>query len=145
MAVSITLMEAYLIETPLSKGMSIESLLDAIQHENITAIIAMDDSLEYGELIEAAKKDPERIQAAIQSGYSIKYVSKYGIERLLKLKFDLESGKDYEIDDNKFSHVPLEENAVSVLETMLSSNWRIVNRAESGLNVRFDIRHVAEL
>lgn len=144
MAVSITLMEAYMIETLRSKGMSPEDLVQAIQTNDIHALLAIDDSFDYTDLIETAKKDLERIQTAIMSGYTIKFVSKNGIKRLLNVKFGLESGKNYDIEGAKFSNIHLEEDAFKTFQTMLSPNWRIEGKRTTHSGITFDIRHQTE-
>lgn len=141
MAVSISLMEAYMIETLLAAGMEKTNLIHAIKNNDIDAILEMDDSFDYLAFIKDVKDNPERIEQAIQFGYTIKYISVYGIERLLKIKFDLESKKDYLIEDNKFINVKLKQEEFAAFETMLSPNWNITNQRKTDSEITFDIVH----
>ncbi len=125
MAVSITLWEAYLIETPLAKGMSSSTLLGHVKQGNSQAINSFDNTFDYSDLIEAYQKDPEKIEEAIHSGYTIKFVSINGIKRLLHLKFNLEEGKDYAMEDEKLTNILLDEKQFKVFKKILSPNWHV--------------------
>lgn len=130
-----------MIETLLAAGMEKTNLIHAIKNGDIDAIIEMDDSFDYPAFIKDVKDNPERIEQAIQFGYTIKYISVYGIERLLKIKFDLESKKDYLIEDNKFINIKLNPDEFTAFETMLSPNWNITNQRKTDSEITFDIVH----
>lgn len=141
MAVSVTLMEAYMIETLLASGMEKADLIHAIKTEDLDAILQVDDSFDYLAFIKEAKDDFERVEQAIQSGYTIKFISVYGIERLLNIKFALESGKDYSLEDHQFHGIKLKQDEFTDFETMLSPNWNITNKKTTNTKVTFDIIH----
>lgn len=141
MAASITLMEAYMIETLLAGGMEKADLIQAIKNGDIDTILDIDDSFDYLAFIKEAEENPDRIEQAIQSGYTIKYISVYGIERLLKIKFNLDSGTDYSIEDNTFLNIILKQEDFTAFETMLSPNWNISHKRAADSEVTFDVVH----
>jgi hypothetical protein len=146
MTASISLWEAYLIETLRSKGMSATTLIAYLKKEDSESLNAFDDSYDYTDLINASKKDLANIEQAITSNYTIKYVSVYGIKNLLGLKFDLYEGEDYKMDNTKFYGIQLPSEQIETLETMLTFQWRLVNRQTvEGDLIQVDIVHVAEV
>lgn len=145
MTVAITLMESYMIETLLAKGMSKSELIANIQNQDSANLNAYDDTFDYAELIAASKKEPKRIEQAIQTGYTIKYISKFGINRLLQLKFGLQEGTDYRMDDAKFFGISLNEEQFNEFTTLLSAHWHIVNQEKNAQGkYQFDILHATE-
>lgn len=141
MTASVTLMEAYMIETLLAAGMSKADLIEAVKTEDIEAILEVDDSYDYLALIHDAKEKPHQIEEAIESGYTIKFISVYGIERLLKIKFGLDSGTDYTMEENSFSNLTLKQDDFLLFEKMLSPNWVIHNKNTTDSAVTFDVIH----
>lgn len=141
MAASLTLMEAYMVETLLAAGMTKSELVHAIKTADIDAILEKDDSFDYLKFIQEVKDNPERIEQAILSGYRIKFMSVYGIERILNIKFNLESGKDYTLEEHRFLGIELSPDGFASFENMLSPNWVITNKKENDSNITFDIVH----
>ena len=125
MTVAITLMEAYLIETPLAAGMSKESLLKHLQQGEAETLNKFVGQLDYHELIEGFHEREAVITEAIQSGYTIKFVSIAGIERLLELKFNIYGGKDFEVHENMVIGIPFNNAQLTDFEKMLSPNWKV--------------------
>lgn len=126
MTAAITLMEAYLIETPISMGMDKKTLLahlDASESEKLEAFVG---EFDYKEFVQAYQEQKDRLTAAIQTGYAITFVSITGIKRLLELKFGLDGEKDFETCDDKVLHIPLNRQQLAVFEKMLSPNWRVM-------------------
>lgn len=142
MAVAITLWEAYLIETPLAKGMSASTLLGYLQKNDSQSIHSFDDTFDYADLISAYKKNPTKIEEAIQSGYTIKFVSIYGIKRLLHLKFGLGEGKDYEMKKDKLIGIPLNEEQLGIFKELLSPNWHVSSKEMGRDSYLVDVLHI---
>src|SRR5699024_5252681 len=124
MTVALTLMEAYLIETPLAKGMNKEVLLNHLQAGEADALDEFVGQFDYEDLVQAYRNKKEVITNAIQSGYKIKFVSIDGIRRLLELKFDLNAETDFKMHEDKVIGIPLKEAQFLEFENMLSSNWK---------------------
>lgn len=141
MTAAITLMEAYLIETPISKGMKPERLLKHVRAGDVAEIQAVDEKLSYEDLHAAYEADPERLTAAMTTGYTIKFVSLTGIERLARLKFGLAAGNDYTIQEDRIIGMPLSENELAALKQILSPNWHVCSEKTVGGQYQVDILH----
>lgn len=117
--------EAFMVETLLAKGMSQQTLIQHIQNEDADALNAYDQTFNYSDLIQTAQKAPEILLEAIETGYTIKFVSNFGIKRLLGLKFGFEDGIDYHMSESRFDKLTLTENQLHVFQPMLSPNWKL--------------------
>lgn len=142
---ALSLWEAYQVETLRSKGLDNDTLLQALKEKDLKALVKVDDSFDYQDLIDAADGNMETFQQAIQSGYTIKYLSIYGIKNLLKLKYDLEAGKDYEMSETQFDGLDLNKDQISEFQTLASSQWRVVEQQDDDGKPTFSIRHNADL
>lgn len=141
---ALSLWEAYQVETLRSKGLDNDTLLQALKEKDLKALVKVDDSFDYQDLIDAADGNMETFQQAIQSGYTIKYLSIYGIKNLLKLKYDLEAGKDYEMSETRFDGLDLNKDQISEFQTLASSQWRVVEQQDDDGKPTFSIRHNAD-
>lgn len=141
MITSITLMEAYLIETPQSKGMRPGKLLEHLRASNVEGLQKIDDEMAYEDLLVAYEVDPERITKAILTGYTIKFVSLYGIERLLRLKFNLVAGTDYTMHEDSIAGILLQKSELTILEEVLSPNWRVKYKKSANGRYKVDVLH----
>lgn len=144
-APALSLWEAYQVETLRSKGLDNDTLLQALKEKDLKTLTATDDSFDYQDLIDAADENTAEIQTAILSGYTIKYLSIYGIKNLLKLKYDLEAGKDYAMSDTRFDDLKLNENQFRELQTLASSQWQVIKQHDDNGKKSFAIRHHADI
>lgn len=128
MTVRISMWEAYLIETIHSKGMPNSEVLTHVKNGDSEALNSFDDTFDYGDLVEAYKKDSATIEEALLSGYKVKFVTKPGVKRLIGLKFGFEEGVDYQIIDDKFVNLRFNQDQLANFETMLSPNWQIIHK-----------------
>jgi len=143
----ISLWEAYQVETLRSKGLSDDRLIKALKEKDLDVLKATDysDAFDYQELIDAADKDMDTFEQAIRSDYRIKYLSIYGIKNLLKLKYGLEDGTDYEMTENRFDGLKLTEEQISEFQTLASTQWRLIETKDDEGNSTISIRHLMEL
>ncbi|MUK88875.1 hypothetical protein GMD78_10770 [Ornithinibacillus sp. L9] len=145
MTPAISLWESYMVETLLAKGMSSSTLISYLQNEDSKALNDFDDTFDYAELIQASNKANATIIEAIQSDYRIKYVSKFGIKKLLDLKFSLQEGTNYRMEDAKFYDIPLNEDQLETLEKMFEPHWKFINKRQTESGYLVDLLHVTEL
>lgn len=143
MTAAITLWEAYLIETPLAKGLDADRLLAYVVAGDRKELNAFDDTFDYDDLIESYKKDPETIETAIKSGYTVKFISIHGIKRLVRLKFGLIENEDYVVqNEEKLIGIPLNEEQLHMLKEFLSPQWHVdVNEEKQG-SYEVNVAHV---
>lgn len=139
MIAKVSLMVAYLIESPLAKGMERQTLLEYVQQEKAAELNDFVRRFEYNDLIEAYKENPENITSAIQSGYQVKFVTLGGVKNLLGMKFALEEEKDFEATKDSVLNIPLTKNQFAIVREMLSSNWELQTTLTDNGNFFVDI------
>ncbi|HLR54111.1 MAG TPA: hypothetical protein VK078_05230 [Pseudogracilibacillus sp.] len=125
MKATVSLMVAYLIESPLARGMERQTLLEYVQQEKTAELNDFVRRFEYKDLIEAYKENPENIASAIQFGYQVKFVTLGGVKNLLGMKFALEEEKDFKATENSVLNIPLTQDQFAIVKEMLSSNWEL--------------------
>ena len=139
---SITLWEAYLIESLRSKGMDNKSLPRFIEKSDIKALNDFDHTFDHTELI--VTNNSTSIKLAIEANYKVKFISINGIKNLMGMKFGLKEGKDFQMTETNFHDVSLSNEQMKILHTMISPLWLMVNvRSELSNNI-VDIVHSAE-
>lgn len=131
MIATVSLMEAYLIESPLAKGMERQTLLTYVHQEKTEKLNEYVGRFEYNDLIEAYNKNPQNITSAILFGYQVKFVTLGGVKNLLGMKFALEEEKDFAVEEDRVLNIPLTKEQFTVVEEMLSSNWELQSTAAS--------------
>src|SRR5690625_85261 len=101
----ITLMEAYLIETIRSHGVSNDYLLTQVEQEDISEWEELNTNFDFNGLITLRNQNPSAFEDIINEGYSIKFLTFNGLQNLLKLKFNKQSGKDFIIGEKGINHL----------------------------------------
>jgi len=131
----ITLMEAYLIETIRSHGVSNDYLLTQVEQEDISEWEELNTNFDFNGLITLRNQNPSAFEDIINEGYSIKFLTFNGLQNLLKLKFNKQSGKDFIIGEKGINHLVMTDQEMQILKQMLSSNWVITEKVENRIKV----------
>jgi hypothetical protein len=118
----ISLMDAYMIETLRSKGVTDEEL---IEQKGIEVWNRLHDSFDFHDLIRLREKDPVAFQTIIEDGYQVKFVTFNGLKNLLKLKFNRMDEIDYQTTEKGVRGLYLNMEACNQLKTLLSKNWTV--------------------
>ncbi|WP_416147273.1 hypothetical protein ACM26V_13705 [Salipaludibacillus sp. HK11] len=126
MTVAISQWDAFMIETLVSKGTSREELLEYVIKEDINTLANIDQSFDYNDLIQSVKKNETVYKIAMLEGYTIKFLTKLGVKKILSLKFNLEEGRDYQLAENNFESLILTNKQLRQLRTLLSTNWTVI-------------------
>ncbi|MFD2760275.1 hypothetical protein [Lentibacillus juripiscarius] len=121
----ISLMEAYMIETLRSNGISDDELLTQINRKDISPWKDLSTQFDFSELIKLSEQDEEAFKSIIMDGYKIKFVTFKGLQNLLKLKFNMIQEKDYTLTDKGLTGLTMNDEQLNMLRQMLSSNWSI--------------------
>ncbi|MFP7478822.1 hypothetical protein [Terribacillus saccharophilus] len=136
MTITISQAEAYQIERIAHSGLGREKTAKLIEAGEWSTI---KDSY--------PKADPEMLQtqkskltSALQEGYSISFPTFNGVRNLLHLRFGLEEGKDYAVDDKSVQGLKADEATAAVLRTMFEPLWKV--EANSG---QLSIIHISKL
>ncbi|GAF13319.1 hypothetical protein JCM19045_2559 [Bacillus sp. JCM 19045] len=135
---------AFMLETLLAKGMTEEKLLLHVENHDAEALNSFDQTFDYSDLIEATTEDPSLIKSAIESGYQVKFMSTFGIKRLLLLKYGIEDGADYTMGEARFDGLHLSETQLHEFGAMLSPNWKLFSEKKQD-NYGVTIVHATEV
>jgi len=118
-------MEAYMLETLRSNGVSNREILTQIDKKDVRLWGTLNANFDFRELITLAGKDQKAFKSIVINGYQVKFVTLKGLQRLLELKFNKKEGNDYELEDRGITGLQLDESQLSVLKQMLSKNWNV--------------------
>lgn len=124
---SITLMEAYAIETLRSNGISNEEIVKNVKEKNIEDFKAVKENMDFDALI--ALNDSANFESIINDGYKVKFLTFNGLKNLIKMKFGKFAEEDYQLEEFVISGLELSEQQQKDLENMLSANWTMENKA----------------
>ena len=83
----ITLMEAYMIETLRSNGISNMELLTQLEQGDSSSWERINPNYNYGELISLYQQDKNAFTSILAEGYQVKFITIRGLQGLLELKF----------------------------------------------------------
>lgn len=128
----ITLMEAYAIETLRSNGYSNEEITSKVRNNEIASFRSADKNMDYSTLVELDEQD--FLGNILEEGYQVKFLTINGLTNLIRMKYEKESGRDYELDDFVLSGLQLDEEERLELERLLSSNWHF-SALDNGITI----------
>lgn len=132
----ITLMDAYVIETLRSKGMSNEQLIMELEQKNLDALKNINANYDYNDLVTLYEQDKSAFTSILTDGYEVKFVTMGGLKGLLELKFDKIADRDYTLTDKGIEHLEMEEHQLHVLNQLLSRNWTIEQSPSKEISVK---------
>lgn len=121
----ISLMDAYMIEALRSNGITDEQLKSQLEKKETTQWGHVTPSFDFSALIPLFEQDPATFSRILADGYTVKFVTKKGLQNLLKFKFNKEEGQDYEAVENGVLHLNLVDGQYATLKQLLSPNWVI--------------------
>ncbi|KGR80067.1 hypothetical protein [Ureibacillus manganicus] len=135
----ISLMDAYLIETVRSNGISNDELIQKTLNKDQNAWKEILPKLNFERLVEIAE-DEELFKSIIEDGYKIKFVTMNGLKNLLKLKFQIDESKYHQIE-NGLLDLDINEDQLAGIKQFLSDNWQIheIERNQSTVKVNITV------
>ncbi|WP_445477194.1 hypothetical protein ACULLL_11630 [Lysinibacillus irui] len=131
----INLMQAYELDKLSKLDLSDEEILRALRAGDISALQEQVPNYEFSETMALYKEGEQQFLDALHGHYRIKYVTLPGIQRLLHLRFQLEEGKDYQLLETGIQHLTCDEETVTKLQQMLSTNWSLTKQADGAYSV----------
>ncbi|MEW9674603.1 hypothetical protein ABRT01_00180 [Lentibacillus sp. L22] len=136
----ITQMDAFLIETIRANGISNQELLEKVKQGNVSEWKNFNPHFDFTRLVDLYQQDTEALSCILNDGYTLKFVTIKGIQRLLRLKFGMEADKDYRHTENGLSGISVTEKQLAVINDMLSPNWTIhVDATSDKINYEISI------
>lgn len=126
----ITLMDAYLIETIRSNGISDDELLTQLELKDLSFLEKLKSNFDFNELLKLYEQDSYTFKSILTDGYTVKFITMRGLQNLLKMKFDKINERDYQLVDNGISYLTIEKSDYPTLKQMLSKNWGILDLSE---------------
>ncbi|MGO1923832.1 MAG: hypothetical protein ACTH14_08390 [Jeotgalicoccus sp.] len=130
---SITLMEAYAIETLRGNGISNDKIIENIKTNDLDEFKAVKENMDFDALVELSKNAD--FEAIVNDGYKVKFLTFNGLKNLIKMKFGKFADEDYQVDEFVITGLELDENQQRDLENMLSANWTLDSEA-GGVTVK---------
>lgn len=121
----ITLPVAYMIETLRSNGISDQELLTQVENQDVSPWKELNTHFDFNELVKLAAQDQNAFDSIILDGYEVKFVTIKGVQTLLNLKFEKIQERDYLLTDKGITGLHIEDQQLSTLRQMLSTNWVI--------------------
>ncbi|NME05326.1 hypothetical protein [Psychrobacillus sp. BL-248-WT-3] len=128
--IKLTMMEAVLLESLRSNGVSNQELLDCLDGRSWEETF----STEYETLLNIYNQDKQQFIELLENGYSVKFITFNGLRNLLKMKFNKLEEQDYKIVDNTFELLELNPQQLSTLRQLLSINWVVEEHEREGLD-----------
>ncbi|THE09375.1 hypothetical protein E1I69_22600 [Bacillus timonensis] len=119
----ITLMDAYMIETLRSNGISNNEILAQIEQGNVDGWQDLHEHFDFNELLKLAEQDIRSFRSILLEGYKVKYVTFKGLQNLIKLRFGKVKDKDYQLTETSIENLKLNEDQALTLKQMISQNW----------------------
>lgn len=119
----ITLMDAYMIETLRSSGISNQEILAQIKQGNVDVWQDLHEHFDFNELLKLAEQDIEKFQSILLDGYNVKYLTFKGLQNLIKFRFGKEQDKDYQLTETSIENLNLNKDQAQTLKQMISQNW----------------------
>ncbi|MFJ7919840.1 hypothetical protein ACIQ6U_08780 [Lysinibacillus fusiformis] len=131
----INLMQAYELDKLSKLNFSDEEILRVLRAGDVSAWQEQVPNYEFSETMALFQDDEQEFLDALHGHYRIKYVTLPGIQRLLHLRFNLEEGVDYQLLETGIQHLVCDEETVTKLQQMLSTNWSLTKQADQKYSV----------
>ncbi|MFJ5769323.1 hypothetical protein [Psychrobacillus sp. NPDC093180] len=130
----ISLMDAYMIETLRSNGLSNEEMVALLEKKNISDLKQINTKFDFNNLINLYEQDKDTFKSVLQDGYTVKFLTMNGLKNLLQMKFDKDAEKDYEISDTGIQRLEIETHKLPALQQLLSINWIIEEQNDTDID-----------
>ncbi|SOC40884.1 hypothetical protein [Ureibacillus acetophenoni] len=136
---TINLMDAFIIETVRSNGVSNEELIQKTLNKDVDTWKVFSKDFKFERLIELAE-DEEAFKSIIGEGYKVSFVTRNGLKNLMRLKFQI-TESDYEQVENGYLNLEISDEQLAGIKQFISGNWNIqeIERNESKVKVNITV------
>ncbi|SEJ51298.1 hypothetical protein SAMN04488127_2050 [Bhargavaea ginsengi] len=135
----LSLMEAYMVESLRSKGVSNEEIITLVEQEDTEGLKEIEPRFDYSVLVKAAQKDLASFRSALSDGYEVKFVTFNGLKNLLRMRFGKEEDRDYSVMETGIQGLRLTSSELEQFKDMLSSNWRVTSDGSRTIKVELNM------
>ncbi|MCG1009732.1 hypothetical protein J4760_06835 [Salinicoccus sp. ID82-1] len=129
---SITLAEAYAIESLRSNGYSSTDIIEKVKNGKTEDFKSVSRNTDYSALEEMHASG--NLESILNEGYKVKFLTENGLKNLIRMKYGKEDGLDYIYDNNQVTGLQLDEEEQQDLKNMLSQNW-VFQAEENGVSI----------
>ncbi|MFC3419019.1 hypothetical protein ACFOLA_05960 [Salinicoccus hispanicus] len=129
---SITLADAYAIESLRSNDYTNSDIMEKVKEGKTDDFKSFNKNTDYS-VLDALNASGD-LEAVLNDGYQVKFVTENGLKNLIKMKYGKEDGLDYLYDNNQVTGLQLAEDEQQDLKNMLSQNW-VFKAEENGISI----------
>ncbi|GGA22918.1 hypothetical protein [Psychrobacillus lasiicapitis] len=138
----ISLMDAYMIETLRSSGISNEEMVVLLEKKDISDLKRINKKFDFNNLLNLYEQDKDTFKSVLQDGYTVKFLTMNGLKNLLQMKFDKVAEKDYEISETGIHRLEIETQKFPALQQLLSINWLIEEQTDTNIDPSIKIVNI---
>ncbi|GLC89101.1 hypothetical protein [Lysinibacillus piscis] len=131
----INLMQAYELNKLSTLGYTEEEILKALRKGDVSSWQEKAGEDDFAEIQALFQESEQSFLDAYNGHYRIKYVTLPGLRNLLRLRFGLEEGKNFQVLDTGVQHVTCDEETAQQIQQMLSTNWSFVKQADGTYSI----------
>ena len=132
---NINLMQAYELDKLSKLDLSEEDILQTLRTGDVSSWRSLAPNYEYNETLALFREGEQIFLNAMHGQYRIKYVTLPGIQRLLHLRFQLDETKNFTLEDTGITNLCCDDETISMIENMLSSNWTIEKQVDGTYHI----------
>ncbi|MHA6261481.1 hypothetical protein ACXYMX_16595 [Sporosarcina sp. CAU 1771] len=124
--VKIALNHALMIETIRAKGRSNEEIIELLKEGKSENFSAFGNGIpDWDTFINYYNENKEKISKALLEKYEVTFLTKGALKSLLRIKYNLVEGTDFEDKGESLDEIKLSEEQLKSLQTIISKNWMI--------------------
>jgi len=120
----IALNYALMLEIIRESGRSNDEIIELLDQENSELFDVFGDGIpEWQTLIDYYHKNKEIIKNALYEEYEITFLTKGALKSLLRIKYGLAEGTDFQDNGEVLDNVKLSSEQLHSLQTIIAKNW----------------------
>jgi len=134
----IALNYALMLEIIRESGRSNDEIIELLDQENSELFDVFGDGIpEWQTLIDYYHKNKEIIKNALYEEYEITFLTKGALKSLLRIKYGLAEGTDFQDNGEVLDNVKLSSEQLHSLQTIIAKNWMIheVDKTDQNIHV----------
>lgn len=127
----ISLMDAYMIETLRSNGISNDEIINFLEKKDVSSWGNFNPDFEFDGLIKLYEQNKSRFNSVLTDGYTVKFLTINGLKNLLKMKFNKIAEENYILSETGIQRLEIDADHLPTLAQLLSINWTIEEHTDT--------------